>query len=274
MSARFTAAILIVAGLLIAVDGGYACNLPPLADLTVAPEYVIVPYQGASVNVTLDASGSSDPDCSPPGGCPGLNGVKKFEFDTDNDGYFDDHTEQDGDPAGFDGEFTCAYGWGQRGVRTVRVRVTDALGAASIAECYLYINMKLSVPDSANGIDTIQGAVGIAVDGSIITVAEGTYTGPGNRDIQFYGKAIELRSTNPDDPDVIAATVIDCQGGHSQEGHQGQAHDHRNGPGLTGNEALAPPAHTSGHRPPGLLYSHVITVVELSGWGLVVPGIK
>jgi len=36
--------------------------------------------------------------------------------------------------------------------------------------------------------------------------------GTNNRDLDFHGKAITVRSTNPNDPTVVAATVIDCQG--------------------------------------------------------------
>ena len=45
-------------------------------------------------------------------------------------------------------------------------------------------------------------------------------------------------------------------------------------PDASAKQPLTPPAHNSVHPPPGLFYSHVITVLELSGWGLVVPGIK
>jgi len=43
------------------------------------------------------------------------------------------------------------------------------------------------------------------VDGDEIVAAEGTYV----EQINFKGKNITLRSTQPDDPDVVAATVID-----------------------------------------------------------------
>ncbi|MHC4624050.1 MAG: S8 family serine peptidase [Planctomycetota bacterium] len=54
---------------------------------------------------------------------------------------------------------------------------------------------------------TIQAAVDAADDGSLVLVAPGTYTGQGNRDIDFRGQAIIVRSeTGP------AQCIIDCQG--------------------------------------------------------------
>ncbi|MHC4623079.1 MAG: right-handed parallel beta-helix repeat-containing protein, partial [Planctomycetota bacterium] len=58
---------------------------------------------------------------------------------------------------------------------------------------------------------TIQAAIDAAVDGDSVIVAEDVYTGSGNKNLDFRGKAITVRSTNPQDPCVVAATVIDCQ---------------------------------------------------------------
>jgi Right handed beta helix region len=53
---------------------------------------------------------------------------------------------------------------------------------------------------------TIKEAIDAAPAGSVILVAPGTYTGPLNTNIDFGGKALELRSTGG--PEV---TIIDCQ---------------------------------------------------------------
>jgi hypothetical protein len=68
--------------------------------------------------------------------------------------------------------------------------------------------------------DNIQAAINDANDGDEIVVYPCTYTGDGNHDIDFLGKAITVRSTEPNDPCVVAATVIDCNGTEA-EPHRG-----------------------------------------------------
>ncbi len=60
--------------------------------------------------------------------------------------------------------------------------------------------------------DAIQEAIDIANDGDTVIVLPGTYTGDDNRDIDFDELAITVRSTDPNDPNIVAATVIDCNG--------------------------------------------------------------
>ena len=63
-----------------------------------------------------------------------------------------------------------------------------------------------------SGYPTIQSAIDACVDGDEVVIAPGTYRGEGNRDLDYAGRAITVRSTDPNDPTVVAATVIDCQG--------------------------------------------------------------
>ena len=60
------------------------------------------------------------------------------------------------------------------------------------------------IPDNYS---TIQAAIDGCDDGDTIIVRDGTYTGDGNRDIDFEGKAITLRSENGPDN-----CIIDCDG--------------------------------------------------------------
>jgi len=62
---------------------------------------------------------------------------------------------------------------------------------------------------------TIQEAIDVCVDGDTVLVADGTYTGDGNRDIDFLGKAIMVKSENG--PEYC---VIDCEGSEV-EPHRG-----------------------------------------------------
>jgi len=69
---------------------------------------------------------------------------------------------------------------------------------------------------------TIQAAIDAAPDSqaSEIILAPGIYSGPGNRDVDFRGKPVTVRSTDPDDPQVVAATIIDAEGS-ADEPHRG-----------------------------------------------------
>ncbi|MHC4889760.1 MAG: DUF1565 domain-containing protein, partial [Planctomycetota bacterium] len=59
----------------------------------------------------------------------------------------------------------------------------------------------------------IQDAIDSADNNDTVIVAEGVYTGdPNNRDLHLDGKTITVRSTDPNDPNVIANTIIDPNG--------------------------------------------------------------
>jgi parallel beta-helix repeat protein len=65
---------------------------------------------------------------------------------------------------------------------------------------------------SGKQYQTIQQAIDDANDFDVIVLTVGTYTGLGNRDNDFKGKAITIRSGDPNNRAIVAATVIDCQG--------------------------------------------------------------
>ncbi len=66
--------------------------------------------------------------------------------------------------------------------------------------------------DEPADFNNIQAAIQDANHGDTVLVRPGTYTGPGNRNIDVLGKAIIVRSADPNDPAVADATVIDCNG--------------------------------------------------------------
>lgn len=54
---------------------------------------------------------------------------------------------------------------------------------------------------------TIQAGIDVASDGDTVLVADGTYTGVGNKDINFKGKAITVQSENGPEN-----CIVDCEG--------------------------------------------------------------
>jgi len=81
---------------------------------------------------------------------------------------------------------------------TILVDLTNSSGIENGTPTYPFTKIQYGI-DAATGHDEV-------------IIAEGTYTGYGNRNIDFLGKAITVRSGDPNDPDVAATTIIDCQG--------------------------------------------------------------
>jgi len=71
-----------------------------------------------------------------------------------------------------------------------------------------------------NQYETIQQAIDDANDYNTIVVTIGVHTGPGNRDIEYLGKAISVQSIDPNNFDIVAATIIDSNGSE-YEPHRG-----------------------------------------------------
>jgi hypothetical protein len=66
--------------------------------------------------------------------------------------------------------------------------------------------------DGTADFNNIQAAIDDANNSDVVIVKPGIYSGDGNRDIDFEGKAITVQSVDPNDSNFVAATVIDCQG--------------------------------------------------------------
>ncbi|MHC4864377.1 MAG: S8 family serine peptidase [Planctomycetota bacterium] len=100
------------------------------------------------------------------------------------------------------------------------VEATDRAGNVTVDHnggyCYAFTtngpNDILSVPTE---VSTIQEAIDVSWEGGTVCVADGTYTGEGNRDIDFRGKMITVRSESGPE-----SCVIDCNG-DANEPHRG-----------------------------------------------------
>jgi predicted outer membrane repeat protein len=94
--------------------------------------------------------------------------------------------------------------WGEHSC-LLTVSCPDALNSPVSVQVNLVAGRILSVPTPA--YPTIQAAIYTAGEGDTVLVADGTYTGQGNRDIDFGGKVISVRSENGPEN-----CIIDCQG--------------------------------------------------------------
>ncbi len=91
------------------------------------------------------------------------------------------------------------------GVCYVRFRGTEVL----IDNLEVFLNSYPAKKQVPRDFATIQDAIDAASNGDIIEVSPGTYTGNGNWDIDFKGKAITLRSSSGP-----GQTTINCTEGH------------------------------------------------------------
>ena len=79
----------------------------------------------------------------------------------------------------------------------------NAAASPATAQVTLTVGPVLPVPDD---FATIQDAIDAAADGDIVVIADGVYTGEGDHDIDFLGKAITVRSENGPEN-----CIIDCR---------------------------------------------------------------
>ncbi len=109
-------------------------------------------------------------------------------------------------------------------LRTVLVCGTIALAATTVASAQTTWHIDDDAPgdpgpgdstisdpledgSAAHPFDAIQEGINAAINGDTVLVADGTYTGTGNKDLDLAGRLITARSANG--PDVC---IIDCQG--------------------------------------------------------------
>ncbi len=118
------------------------------------------------------------------------------------------------DTQGAEGIWYLRNSWGPNWGENGYMRIEYERNNIGESPCFAELTLD-NEPNSFNVPDTfptIQAALDAADEGDTIFLAPGIYTGSGNRDIDFAGKNVTIRSTNPADPNCVSATVIDCQG--------------------------------------------------------------
>ncbi|MCK5172374.1 MAG: hypothetical protein KAR47_03230 [Planctomycetes bacterium] len=71
--------------------------------------------------------------------------------------------------------------------RTTLLLIAALLIPAAVTQAQAIITVN---QDGTGGFTTIQAAINAANDGDTVMISDGVYTGQGNRDIDFLGKAI------------------------------------------------------------------------------------
>ncbi|MBM3286366.1 MAG: hypothetical protein FJY88_03305 [Candidatus Eisenbacteria bacterium] len=108
-------------------------------------------------------------------------------------------------------------------MRQLLLSIALALFASSTSFAETYVVL----PDGTGDFPTIQAGLDAVVPGDVIELTAGTYTGDGNRDLDFLGKDVTVRSQTGDP----ATCVLDGGGSetdphkvfHLRNGETGQA---------------------------------------------------
>jgi len=174
-------------------------NLPPVADAN-------GPYMGdEGSEITLDASGSSDPD----------NNLASYEWDLDNDGEYDDATG-----------ITTEVLFGDNGTFTVGLKVTDDLGESGTDTAEVMVSnvaptVTLTGPNSADEGDTNSYSFTSSDPGddtfSLVNQSCGANGILSNSSFDSTAGAGAFDCTFPDGPasSTVSVQVADSDGGNS-----------------------------------------------------------
>jgi len=128
---------------------------------------------------------------------------------TDPNGYYEVTVPYD-----FSGTVTAyRLGWEITPLNRDYSNIVSDQAGQDYSAVYVGIIVKI---DGTGDFNNIQAAIDAAVNGDVVVLQAGTYTGSGNRDIDFLGKAITVRGETGDANDC----VIDCQGTEA-EPHRG-----------------------------------------------------
>ncbi len=110
----------------------------------------------------------------------------------------------DGNPPAVAASGRCDYTYKEAGDYQVRCTVTDDGGVTVTS---LPLPVKIWAFVLPGGYNTIQQAIDAAEEGQVITLPDRTYTGSGNKNLNFHGKHITLQSEGGPD-----GCIIDCEG--------------------------------------------------------------
>ncbi|HWR82116.1 MAG TPA: right-handed parallel beta-helix repeat-containing protein [Candidatus Deferrimicrobium sp.] len=103
-----------------------------------------------------------------------------------------------------------------RGLYYYRIRLYNGSHWGSWVEGRFAVQIgQFQVIHVPGDVPTIQAGIDAALTGDTVRVADGTYTGAGNHDLDFWGKNIVLESENGPQ-----TTIIDCQASSSDQ-HRG-----------------------------------------------------
>ncbi len=157
----------------------------------------------------VDADADGVPDACDV--CPGFDD----NVDADSDGVpdgcdacpgFDDHVDTDGDGAA-DGCDNCPE------TSNADQADSDGDGVGDVCDDEGVWFVSADAPDGGDGLtwatafNAIQDGIDAAVDGDAVLVADGLYTGARNKNLDFGGRLITVRSASGDP----TACVIDCE---------------------------------------------------------------
>ena len=192
MKAKLLIVVLSLSVLFISVNEGYATPVGPTAYLTASPTYV---FLGDSV--TLNGSGSS----------PSKTSMDYYKWDFIYNSSYDYTESSSSYPDGaYDAKTKHTYT--RTGTYTVELKVFNN-GLPDYDTCTVYV-VKIKNITTGIGYTTIQAAIDAAhaENAQTIKVIPGTYT----ENLDFDNKNITLTSIEPNNPYVVAATIIDGSG--------------------------------------------------------------
>lgn len=182
-------------------------NNPPDTPTLISPDDGAL---GVGMTPTLVASAFSDPDGDT---------HQNTRWQVDNNSDFSSPEWDSGDSYQASTQTTVSPGVLIDGINYWRVRYKDHHGSWSGWSDYRSFNTHIAttiyIDDETDPLedgsfehpfDSFQEAINVAFDGDTIIVLDGTYKGSGNKNIDFKGKAITIKSQKG-----ARKTVIDCE---------------------------------------------------------------